>query len=182
MTPQHRTWLASTECLDPEEPLLVGANMAFGRHVLSKVPEFDTELGPGRLGFGDDTLFAGQLREAGFRIVKRPDITVEHHFDEDRLLRASYLAAAQKHGRSLAYITHHWHHSSLALPALRGLRTKLQIALRRLKDREAVNRTEGMPTWEMEAVQFLSFCQNMQKEVKRPRHYEYHGFVKLTDE
>ena len=48
---------------------LTGANMAFARRVLDKVPGFDRELGPGGLGFCDDTLFSLQLRTAGFRLA-----------------------------------------------------------------------------------------------------------------
>ncbi|KAA6407127.1 MAG: hypothetical protein FRX48_09193 [Lasallia pustulata] len=52
--------LASTEGLDPDAPkFMVGANMAFSRRVLEKVPSFDTELGPGALGFFDESLFSG---------------------------------------------------------------------------------------------------------------------------
>jgi glycosyltransferase involved in cell wall biosynthesis len=51
MTPHHRTWFASTEHRSPTQAQsLIGANMAFSKQVLEKVPGFDPELGPGALG------------------------------------------------------------------------------------------------------------------------------------
>ena len=38
MTPMHRSWLASTESVRPAEGGVVGANFAFGRHVLGPRP------------------------------------------------------------------------------------------------------------------------------------------------
>lgn len=104
MTPLHRSWLASTECVDVRAPRLVGANMAFGRHVLEKVKGFDPKLGPGASGFADDSQFGEALRQAGFRIHARLDIEVEHHFDPDRLTPAAFAAMAEKHGRTEAYL------------------------------------------------------------------------------
>jgi hypothetical protein len=78
----HRGWLASTEGIDPAAPYtMFGANMGFSREVLSKVPAFDTELGPGALGFGDEMLFSWQLLEAGYQIHGALDVAVEHHFE-----------------------------------------------------------------------------------------------------
>ena len=92
MTMLHDVMLASTETLAEDAPTnLTGANMAFHRRVLAKVPAFDVELGPGRLGFQDDVLFSKQLERAGYRIQRRFDVRVEHHFDFDRLLRKSFL-------------------------------------------------------------------------------------------
>ena len=62
MEPVHRYWLATTEPNVPgKSRLIVGANMAFRRAVLSKVPKFDIALGVGSLGFAEDTLFSRQL-------------------------------------------------------------------------------------------------------------------------
>ncbi len=106
---QRRTWFASTETLDPHKPeRMVGANMAFHRKVLEKVPSFDSELGPGRLGFGDDTLFSKQIQAAKYRLIGALDVAVEHHFDITRLGRQNILSMARRMGRSEAYIFHHW--------------------------------------------------------------------------
>lgn len=114
-------WFASTKELDPQHPArMVGANMAFHRRVLSKVPQFDVELGAGALGSGEETLFSFQLAAAGFKIVGALDDTVEHHFDLERLTGEGLLDLARKMGRSHAFLFHHWEHKSsrLAVPRL----------------------------------------------------------------
>jgi cellulose synthase/poly-beta-1,6-N-acetylglucosamine synthase-like glycosyltransferase len=55
MEPLHCALLASTDGWDARNPdAMNGANMAFSRRVLAKVPGFDPELGPGALGFWDE--------------------------------------------------------------------------------------------------------------------------------
>ena len=105
----RRGWFASSEGIDPVHPQrMVGANMAFSRRVIETVEQFDTELGPGALGFYDDTLFSLSLRAAGFRLVAAPDISVEHHFDLARLTRQTLLRMAERMGNSQAYVAYHW--------------------------------------------------------------------------
>ncbi len=101
-----KTWLVSGS---PPPGDMWGANMAFSRRVLAKVPGFDTQLGAGALGFGEETLFVEQLEAAGFRIAGSP-CTVVHHPDPKRIDEADLIRAAGKRGRSHAYIQHHWHH------------------------------------------------------------------------
>lgn len=106
----HRSWLASSEGLDPKKPgRMIGANMAFHRRVLAKVDRFDSQLGPGALGMGEETLFSYQLESAGFRLGAALDVVVEHDFDEGRLNRVSFERIAKAMGRSEAYIAYHWH-------------------------------------------------------------------------
>ena len=117
----RRGWVASTHELDPSRPCwMVGANMAFHRRVLKKVPKFDVELGPGALGFSDETLFSLQLLAAGYKLIGAFDVSVEHHFDLTRLTKEGALDLARKMGRSHAFIFHHWEHqkSRLAVPRL----------------------------------------------------------------
>ena len=99
----HRTWLASTERLNPAAPReMIGSNMAFSRRVLSRVPQFDPELGPGALGFGDETHFSARLLKAGFVIAGCLQVSVEHCPDVARLGRRSWLASAWKRGATKA--------------------------------------------------------------------------------
>jgi len=117
----RRGWFASTEELDPNLPTrMVGANMSFHRRVLDRVPGFDLELGPGALGFHDETLFSWQLHEAGYNIVGALNVVVEHHFDRNRVSRQGILDLARKFGRSDAFTFHHWEHQKLrrVLPKL----------------------------------------------------------------
>lgn len=122
MEPWHRIAFASTEHLDMASPeAFVGANFAIQRRVLDKVKSFDEELGAGRLGVGEETLFALQLREAGFKIVGAPDAVVWHHFDPSRKSRESFLKVSEAWGRS-----------NVRMERLRGQSAPSLLPLRRL--------------------------------------------------
>jgi glucosyl-dolichyl phosphate glucuronosyltransferase len=172
MTPMHRAWLASSEWVAAgQEPRLIGANMAFARRVLERVPGFDVELGPGRLGFGDDDLFGEQLRAAGYRIIAQPSAVVEHHFDPARLTRDSFLSSARKQGRTMAYLDHHWHGRTLRFPRLRlAYATARLVAWRACRPAQLFRR-EGMEPAEMYHVQHVSYCFQTLAERTRRRAY-----------
>jgi hypothetical protein len=177
----HRAWLASTDSLDAREPeYMVGANMAFSKEVLERVPAFDTELGPGASGFHDESLFSSQLRRAGYRIVSAFGVMVEHHFDESRLLRANFLDTARKMGRSSAYRAHHWEHEEVRRPRLALTLARLRLAKWRAQRRRETLSAEGMPEWEMFLVRQVHFHRQYLVERGRPRNYERRGLVKLN--
>lgn len=178
MTALHRSWLAATDWLDEQNPRgMVGANMAFSRDVLKHVPAFDTELGPGALGFGDEQLFASQLLEAGFRIVGRTHVCVEHHFEAHRLRRASWLQTARKRGRVHAYRGHHWEHWTSRWAAPRHLASLLRLALWRLAH-SAVPDDEGCPERELNLEFATALYRAHLQERRRPRNYHFHGLAK----
>jgi glycosyltransferase involved in cell wall biosynthesis len=177
----HKAWLASTDSLDANEPeYMVGANMAFSREVLAKVPAFDTELGPGASGFHDESLFSFQLKRAGYRIVSAFGVTIEHHFDESRLLRASFLDIAQKMGRSSAYRAHHWEHTDVRHPRLELILAQLRLAKWRWQRRREYSEAEGMPEWEMVLLKEVHFYRQYLVERRRPRNYDKKGLVKIN--
>jgi GT2 family glycosyltransferase len=100
-----RVWLAAVE--DPKRPpegLLVGANMSFHRSALDVISGFDPRLGPGAAGFFDDTMFGWALNRAGKRILYQPVISVEHHFDPDRLRLGSFIKIARRMAASRAIV------------------------------------------------------------------------------
>jgi glycosyltransferase involved in cell wall biosynthesis len=106
-----RSWFAATEELDPVRPAtMVGANMAFHRRVLDRVPGYDVELGAGALGSGEETLFSKQLLEADFKLTGAIDVAVEHHFDLTRLTKENVIESARNMGRAHAFIFYHWEH------------------------------------------------------------------------
>ena len=178
MLPLHRAWLASTEDLNPNSLThMIGANMAFSRTVLACVPAFDTELGPGALGFEDETLFSHQLLAAGCTIGSALDVIVEHHFDPSRLTRAAFLDMARKQGRSKAYVAHHWDHVVLTFPMLRLAKVQIGIGTHR---RPRAPQDEGPTLREMQRETYLGFVQQYLNERRRPRNYALHGLVKLT--
>jgi len=179
MTSMHRSWLAATDWITKGAPQsMVGANMAFSREVLGKVPGFDPELGPGASGFSDDHLFAMQIVTAGYRIIDRTDLQIEHHFDPSRLTRGSWLSAAEKRGASHAYVGHHWEHWGYRLG-----KSRLFLANRRLAAWRAAHpdeiREEGCSGEELALVYDCALIKGHIKEHKRPRKYTKHGLVKL---
>jgi len=182
MTPKHRAWLASTERLDSVNPQdVVGANMAFSKTVINKVPAFDPELGPGALGFYDDTLFAWQLKEAGYRIVSRFDAVVEHFFDDSRLSRSAFLAAAKTRGRCLAYLKHHWKQEPVTGSWHKLAMRFFELSKRRLASSHANKVDEGISEDELDVVQDFYFYKQYLVEKRHPLKYTKRGLVKLVN-
>jgi glycosyltransferase involved in cell wall biosynthesis len=180
MSAFHRVCLASTDALDSENiETVTGANFAISRAVLDKVPAFDRELGPGALGFCEDTLFSLQVVEAGYRLIAVFDCPVLHHFNPSRLSRSSFVRRAQAEGRSRAYMAHHWEHSSIPFPMLRTAAAFARLELRRRKTSDTWPHPEGISEWEFKSIYRLSFRQQYLRERRRPRHYTKHGLVRL---
>ena len=169
----HVGRLASTEGIDPGLPgEMVGANMAFSRAVLDKVPAFDPELGAGALGQGEETLFAWQVREAGFLLTAALDVCVEHHFDPERITRAGLLDAAVKTGHTLGYLLWHWRHERPRFPLLRLLACRLGLAGWRLTHPPHPDRADlGETDW----LRRVTLLEQYLRERKRPPRYDRHG-------
>lgn len=177
-TPAHRRWMALSGDARPWNGIveLIGANMGFRREVLSRVGGFDTELGPGAIGLGEDTLFGLQLHHAGYRVAYASDAVVEHRFDEARLQRKYWLVEARKHGRQAAYRLYHWEHAGFRFPWLRSVYFSLKLVLRRWLTGVPSPETEGCALWEMGCVEHIEFCRQYRYEQKRPRKYARLGW------
>ncbi len=168
----RRGWLASTEGTDPHDPgCLVGANMAFGRHVFEALGGFDPELGAGALGFCEESLFALRLLAAGFRIKTAFGVSVEHHFDLSRLTRGTLLDMAARMGRSAAYVDYHWKQedanaarSNLRRAAVLRLLERLKAPWRAL--------TQSVTEQETQRVQTLAYWQALAQLAGQPRRYQ----------
>ena len=179
MRNQHRAWLLDYDFSQVEAPnVMIGANMAFTKAVLEKVPEFDTELGPGAMGFSDDLLFSWQVQAAGFAIVSAGDVAVEHHFDLTRLQRSDLVSRAQKEGRVAAYLSHHWLHSTMRLSHLRLIKHSVALTLWRLFNRDQCKALEGCSEQELKLVTKVYFHKQYLIERKRKRNYAKHGLRK----
>ncbi len=129
MEDYHRMLLAIRESLEGDRiPYLIGANLAFHRRVLEKVPRFDPALGPGALGFHDETLFGWQLEEAGFRLKYVQEASVWHDLDPNRLTASNFRRHARRIGQGFGYLYYHWFHSRDETPGrLDPLRTRVEI-------------------------------------------------------
>jgi GT2 family glycosyltransferase len=158
---------------------LIGLNMAFSRKVLEKVPSFDPELGPGQLGFADDSLFGMQIHAAGYRLLAVPEARIEHHYDLSRISREHLLKRARSAGRSNAYVDYHWHHKTVARPGYVLAKLKVKLMLMRLGGRGGVRMSEGLSQWESDVLQWKAYLEEMKVLVKKPRNYEKHGLRKL---
>lgn len=176
----HVKYLACFDALDNVAPhIMIGANMAFTKQVLSSVPGFDSELGPGALGLLDDYLFSAQVEAAGFPIAGAKDAIVVHHFEEERLTRQSFIQHAAKQGRSWAYMSHHWFHSSRIFPALRIMRSLCLVSQSKLKIQTWQQNQEGCSVSYLERIQALHFNKQFLIERKRKRNYDKFGLVKI---
>lgn len=132
MEPWHRIAFASTEHLNMSQPeAFVGANFAIHRRVLDKVATFDEELGAGRLGVGEETLFALQLQEAGFRIVGAPAAVVWHHFDASRKSREAFIKVSEAWGKSNVRMERLRGQSPPSMLVLRSLLSRIRLARHR---------------------------------------------------
>jgi glycosyltransferase involved in cell wall biosynthesis len=174
MKSMHRTTLALTEgeCDDSNQLEVFGASMGFGRHVLTHVSEFDPALGAGALGFGEETLFVWQLREAGFRVGYVEAARAVHDFSPARLTRASLLQAAQQRGRSMAYMRHHWQHGDIPKARATLASYWIRLHLRRIVQRPAGLDAEGCQEWEMSYVFRQEMIRHFLAERHRPRKYQ----------
>lgn len=164
--------------------------MAFARRVLARVPAFDPELGPGRLGFCEDSLFCLQLREAGFRMATALDVVVEHHPDPARISAQSFMARVVKEGQSQAYLSYHWKHDTcthdegtfpepkITHVHLTLLRRMLALAGLRLARRRERALSHTAPDWELRKVRQIAFYRQYLIERCRPRNYDPRGLVK----
>ena len=180
MTPTHISWLASTERVPAGTVIpLLGGNMAFSRRVLERVPGFDAEVGPGARGHADDSLFSYQLEKAGYRIAMALEVAAEHHLQEERLTRKSYLGQAKKRGEFNAYLARHWTHSDPRYPVLRLVRSFLALWGLRLWNFPEWATSPTVPVWELSRLEWLYMFRFFLHSRSEPRKYEKFGLVKL---
>lgn len=168
------TWVAIVESPNACPPGVVGANMGFRREVFDQVGSFDEQLGPGALGFFDDTLFAWRAERLGFRKAYVPESVVEHHFDMGRMSPEGILRIAERMAASKAYVLHHWEHaptdglgpiwkSVVAASALRPLAWARWRLWRSLDERYVFHRYR------------LALCKAFDELAGAPRRYERCG-------
>lgn len=177
----HRGWYAATNYLNTDNPQsMVGANMAFHRRILSKVPFFDVKLGPGALGFCDESLFSQQLKEAGFRLKSNFNCIVEHHFDIQRATPNGLIQAARSMGRSYAFVYYHWEHMHYPLVLPRLLFALVRLNALRLLSRARHLDPNKITARQLRLEQAVAFCREYMAESGSERKYRLRGLVPLT--
>lgn len=183
MDHMHRAWLASTaDYLSPKAPSeLCGANMAFHRRVLDKVPRFETNLGPGVTGGGEESLFSWQIKEAGFRIQGALDVQVEHHLNPNRLLYECWIKVAKLKGYTRAYCMHHWFHETLKFPRIKLFYFRMKLFLRKALSKRHQPMDEGIAPWEISYLCDIGMFEGFLSEFHKPRAYAKKGLSKLDD-
>ena len=175
MLPIHRGRFAEISVADGSCGL-VGANMAMNRSIFNKTKGYDPNLGGGGLGNQEDTLMFYQMVILGARLGHVDNAVVEHHYDVSRLKRKAWLKGAEQMGRSCAYVTHHWFHTTITLPRLRRLRKQVQLAIWRMRNRPNLDpESEGTSPAEMGLVQHIAFLDQYRIESKKPRIYKKEG-------
>jgi glycosyltransferase involved in cell wall biosynthesis len=180
LQPAHLEILACSEGRPGAD--LVGANMAFARHVLTRVPGFDTEIGLPRTAGGEDTLFSRQLCRADFKILPVVDGAVSHHFHPDRLQRSKMREAALKSAINDFYIEHHWMHVDPPRPWYVLIRSILRLWYYRIRRLHEWWTHESMPAWEKGMIQEVRKNWLHLRLHAEPRRYEKFGLTKLVNE
>jgi glycosyltransferase involved in cell wall biosynthesis len=180
LQPAHLEILACSE--GRPETDLVGANMAFARHVLTRVPEFDTEIGLPRTAGGEDTLFSRQLSRADFKILPIVDGAVSHHFSPDRLRRSKMREAALKSAINDFYIEYHWMHLDPPRPWFILVRSIIRLWYWRIRRVHEWCTHESMPAWEKGMIQEVRKNWLYLRCRGERRRYEKFGLTKLVFE
>lgn len=132
MTAGHRVMFAETDFEREGLQAVVSANLA-ARADICRSLLFDEDLGPGKLGLFDDTLFYMRANELHRVCYAGPESLVVHHFDDSRLARDPLLAHGRKGGASEAFASYHWQQSNHSVPRLRLLKAMAELWLYRLR-------------------------------------------------
>lgn len=184
MTRTHRAWLASTadylEAQNPSE--MCGANMAIQRRAFDTIGTFDTRIGPGITAGGEESLLSWQLKQAGYRIVGRLDVAVEHHLSPSRLLYGSWLRTTKLQGDARAYLRYHWWHRDIQNPLRTYWFLAVKLWLRRLATRRYAATDEGMPPWEMSYREDMAACLYFRREQQQPRKYSPNSAIARSND
>lgn len=179
MSDIHRSLMAATTHY-PKTGIgqLVGASMALHQRIFRMVPAFDPELGPGELGYYEDTLFSHQVQQAGFRVVFAADAIVWHHFRMDRLERGSLLKRAYGQGFCEAYGGYHWYHDHRDLDWVRGEVERLRPEGERVLN--SGDNSDPPTDRELKLMNQYGSWTYYLEQVQRPPNYRRRGLVRLA--
>lgn len=181
MTEYHLSSLGQNDYMKSGRGDVIGGAMAVHRRVFDLVRGFDHELGPGGLGFGEDTLFSQQMKIAKMRIAYAMTAVADHCFDLSRLCRQEFFNRAIAIGKSIAYIKYHWEHSDKPKEyyesKMQGVRPLIEA------DAHLTANDPDAPALEHEMARhiLLGECLQMPIEKTKPRNYRKFGLAKLPN-
>ncbi len=181
MTPIIRSFMAETTHHMDRRTDLVGANMAMHRKVTFAVRGFDPELGPGAMGFAEDTLYSYQLGRAGYRMTYNPSCIVRHHFKPERLRAKEMVSRAAGQGRCHAYVGYHWRHGQIDRKTCnRALDLTREVAEKAFA--QAPDEEMPIPDEILLTVQNFAEYTLLLESLDLPRNYAREGLAKLVGE
>jgi len=152
---------------------MIGANMAISKKVMEHIGGFNEDLGPGRLGTAEETLFSMQAMRAGFRIADRMEVIAEHHFDAHRLTARSYRKRFYTEGLCRGYIAYHWEHKFLSQPKKKVKDAIRQLKMWRLQNAEDYKRENGLNPAEGTVLINIGYARQYAREKGKPRLYPF---------
>lgn len=174
LNPYSCMCLGDTRYTDRSSNLfMIGANMAISSEVMEHIGGFNEDLGPGRLGTCEETLFSMQARRAGFRILDKMDVIAEHHFDAWRLTAKGYRKRSYTEGRCRGYISYHWEHKFLSQPRQKVKEAIRKLRMWRMQNPKEYNRDLGLSPEEGNLLVDLGYTRQYLREKGKPRLYPF---------
>ncbi len=182
MTEYHLSTLGHNDSLRDGRGNVIGGAMAAHRRVFNIINGFDPELGPGGLGFGEDTLFSQQMKVAKMKVAFAMKAVADHCFDAGRLSREAFLNRAVASGRSIAYIRYHWEHNEKPREYYESYLQRVLPLVEADAKLTATNPEAPASENDISRHALLGECHQMLIEMNRPRNFRKRGFAKLPND
>jgi len=174
LTPYSCLCLGDSRYIDRSSTFnMIGGNMAISNKVMKHIGGFNEDLGPGRLGTAEDTLFSMQTIRAGFRVADRMDVIGEHHFDAHRLTARTFRKRFYTEGLCRGYIAYHWEHKFVSQSKKRVQDAIRQLKMWRLQNSEDYKREKGLNPVEGSILINIGYARQYTREKGKPRLYPF---------
>jgi glycosyltransferase involved in cell wall biosynthesis len=161
---------------------VLGSNAAIQRNILLSVGGYDPELGPGRLGAGEDSLLGFQLQRLGCRFIfAGEEATVLHCIRIERFKREAFIRYAKAAACSDAYIQYHWNHKYEQLAWLKALKSVIGLGWVRAT-RWKYKCLEGILPHEHYQITKIWYFRQFNKEQRRQHNYVEPACIKVRGE
>jgi glycosyltransferase involved in cell wall biosynthesis len=173
MTPLHDSWFMDYSFKQQTESEgIIGLNFGVDRRFLVEHLRWDEQLGPGALGFCDDSHIGAMIRRAGGRIGVVQGAEVEHHFDESRLERRYLQDRADRQGLSSGYLGWHLFAREHRLSWLREMYFRMRLLGYRMSHAAEARNEEGCSETECKLREKIYYAKQYRRERRLPRKYQ----------